>query len=296
MNRLVPPLMALLLLLACVAVADAPLPTDPMAIRQELRALRKKTADGDPAARARIDALLQQLHRLQAQREAAESKARGEEKPAEEEDKAVLTREKMLEKVGEIAAKGKGAAADLAEPVRQAIIEEYEEDRDRSIKNPAYFQALTLLVIDLSSKQAPRLIEQLERFTSVDTLVLTGGARGAPVDLPAILRKAQKLPLTELHIVNFRGFLAAIPESIGTFAGLTKLSLFNNQIRRLPATVGKMKRLQVLHIDMNPIDSVLPVVQGLAQLRELGLGKTGVTVAEQAQIARLLPSCRIVTQ
>lgn len=288
--------MALLLVLPAVAAADPPLPTDPMAIRQELRALRKRTADGDPAAMARIDALLQQLQRLQAQREAAESQARGEEKPAEEEDKAVLTREKMFEKVGEIAAKGRGAAFDLAEPVRKAIIVEYEEDRDRSIKNPAYFQASTMLVIDLSSKQAPLLIDQLERFTSVDMLILTGGARGAPVDLPTILRKAQKMPLTELHIVNFRGFLAAVPESIGAFTTLTKLSLFNNAIKRLPAAIGTMRHLEVIHVDVNPIDSVLPVVQGLARLRALGIGKTNVTAAEQGQIAKLLPNCKVVTQ
>ena len=288
--------MVALLLPAFVAAADPPLPTDPIAIRNKLRKLRKKSADNNPTVRARIDALMKQLQKLQAQRDAAESQARGEARPDEEEDKAVSTREKMWEKVGDAATQGKGAKLDLAEPVRKKVAQEYEEDRDKSIKNPAFYREVTVLVIDLSRKESQALIEVMDKFTGIKTLIITGGMYGAPVNLPHILDKAKKMPLTELCIFNFRGFLTALPESIGTFSGLTRLSVFNNNIKKLPSSVGKMRQLKILHIDMNPIASLLPTVEGLVLLEELGVGKTDISAGEQQQLARLLPNCRIVTQ
>lgn len=288
--------LAVLLVLPQVAVCAAPLPTNPNAIRNELRTLRKQASQNDPNVRARIDALMKQLQKLQAQRDAAESQARGEERPDDDEDKAVMTRDTMWEKVEETAAKGKGAKLDLAEPVRKEVAREYEEDRDKSIKNPAYYQHSTVLFIDLSSKEAPLLIDLLEKFTGITTLILTGGANGAPVDLPSILNKAKHQPLTELHIFNFLGFLTALPESIGSFKELTTLSLFNNNIYRLPAAVGELKQLQILHVDINPITTLLPTVKELVLLDELGVGKTNISAAEQAQLAKLLPNCRIVTE
>lgn len=289
-------LLAILLAMPHIATSEVPLPTDPGAIRKELRALRKRTADNDPRVSARIDQLLKQLQKLQGQRDAAESRARGEERPDDEGDDAVMTREKSWEQTEKIVAKGKGAHIDLAEPVRKQIAEEYEEDRDKSIKNPAFYTELTLLIIDLSRKEAPTLIDLLDKFTSIRTLILTGGEHGAPVDLPFILNKAKKLPLTELYIFNFGGYLSSVPESVGVFTGLTRLSLFNNSITRLPAAVGNMKQLTVLHVDINPITTLLPTIGGLTGLTELGVGKTKISAAELGQLAMLLPSCRIVTK
>lgn len=296
MKRFVSSLLVLLLLPAYAAVAASPLPTDPLAIRNELRSLRKKSDANDKKVRARIDALMQQLQKLQGQRDAAESKARGEARPIEEGETAVMTREKMFESVQKAADKGKGAGLDLAEPVREQIVKEYEEDRDPAIRNPAYYQEQTVLVIDFSRKEAPALIAVMDKFVGIKTLILTGGEHGVPVDLPHILNKARNYPLTELHIYNFRGFLAAVPESVGTFTGLTKLSLFNNSIKKLPVAVGNMKHLQVLHVDINPITTILPSVKGLLALTEIGVGKTNISAAEQGQIAKLLPNCRMVTQ
>ncbi|GAM08073.1 leucine Rich repeats [Geobacter sp. OR-1] len=289
----------ILLLLITVSQAGwcaAPLPTDPLAIRTELRALRKKAADNNPQVGARIDALMKQLQKLQGERDAAESQARGEAKPVEEGEEAAATREKMYEQVQKAAAKGKGAELDLAEPVRDQIIKEYEEDRDQTIKNPGYYQEQTVLVIDLSRKESQLVIDVMDKFTGIKTLILTGGEHGAPVDLPGILNKAKNYPLTELHIFNFRNFLTAVPESVGGFAGLTKLSLFNNNIKQLPTAVAKMKQLRVLHLDVNPIATILPKIKGLFALTEIGVGKTNISTAELAQLAKLLPNCRIVTE
>ena len=289
-------LVALLLLASLAAAAEPPLPTDPLAIRNELRALRKKSADNDKKVRARIDALMRQLQKLQGERDAAESQARGETRPDEEEDRAVMTREAMWDKVQDAAASGRGAKIDLAEPVRKKITKEYEEDRDKSIKNPTFYREMTVLVIDLSQKGSQALIDVMNKFTGITTLVVTGGMHGAPVDLNHILRQAKNYPLTDLHIISFHSFLASIPESIGQFTSLTRLSLFGNNLAKLPAAVGKMKQLKILHVDINPIATLLPTVKGLVFLEELGVAKTGITAAEQQQLAQLLPKCRIVTQ
>jgi hypothetical protein len=286
----------LLMLPVLTAAEDPPLPTDPLAIRNELRELRKKAADNDAKVRARIDLLMKQLQKLQSERDANESKARGEARPVEAGGEAAATREKMYEQINNSADKGKGAELDLAGPVREKIINEYKDDRDPSIKNPLYYQIQTVLVIDLSSKEAPALIKVMDKFIGIKTLILTGGEHGALVDLNSILNKASKFPLTELHIFNFHGFLTSVPESVGVFTGLTKLSLFNNNITTLPAAVEKMKQLQVLHVDINPITTILPTVKGLFGLSEIGVGKTKISSAEQAQLAKLLPNCRIAVK
>lgn len=296
MKSLIVALLMLFLLPVSVQAADPPLPTDPLAIRNELRALRKKTDANDKKVRARIDALLQQLQKLQAQRDAAESQARGEEKPDDDDDKAVMTRETMWDKVQAAAAQGKGTKLDLAAPVREKVTEEYKEDRDTSIRNPTYYQEARVLIIDLSRKEAQVLIDLLDKFSGITTLILTGGVNGAQVNLDLILKRANHLPLNELYIFNFRGFVSSIPDSISTFEGLTTLSLFNNTIQRLPVAVGKLKQLQILHVDINPIKSLLPVVKELVFLEEIGVGKTNISEAERQQLAELLPNCRIVTE
>ena len=287
----------MLMLFPIMAVAaDPPLPTDPLAIRNELRALRKKTADNNKKVRARIDALLKQLQKLQGERDAAESQARGEARPEVDDDKAVSTREKMAEKLLEAGTKRKGDDIDLAEVVRDKIIKVYEEDRDPAVKNPDFYQDQTVLVIDLSRKESKAIIDLLEKYRGIQTLVLTGGRFGAPVDLPRILDKAKHLPLKELYVFNFRQFLTAVPESVGTFKNLERLSLFNNNLSKIPAAIARMHGLKVLHIDMNPVTTVLPTLSKQFALRELGIGKTKISAAEQAKLAQLLPDCRIVTK
>ncbi len=289
-------LSAVLIAMSHIALCATALPTDPAAIRKELRVLRKQTSRNDPNVSSRIDQLMKQLQKLQQDRDAAESQGRGEARPEVDDDKAVLTRENMWDQTQKLAEKGKGAEVDLAEPVREKIIKEYEEDRDPSVKNTDFYQAQTVLVIDFSRKEAPLLVDLLEKFTGIETLVLTGGMHGAPVDLPRVLEKARHLPLTELHIFNFKNYLAAVPETIGLFAGLEKLTLLNNNLKKIPAAIAAMHKLKVLHIDMNPVTTVLPTLGSQINLRELGIGKTGITSMEQAQLAKLLPECRIVTQ
>lgn len=289
-------LITLILLPLVASAAEPPLPTDPLAIRNELRTLRKKSAGNDRKVRARIDALMQQLQKLQGERDAAESQARGEARPEVDDDKAVMTREKMWEQTQKIAEKGKGAEVDLAEPVRDMIVKVYEEDRDPSVKNPDFFQQQTMLVLDLSRKESKLLIDQLENFRGITTLVLTGGKHGAPVHLPEILDKAKHFPMKELYIFNFKQFLSVVPESIGAYKNLERLALFNNNLTKLPTAIATMHGLKVLHIDMNPISTVLPLLSGQIGLRELGVGKTRISPAERAKLANLLPDCTVVPQ
>ncbi|MFH1981579.1 MAG: hypothetical protein ABIL58_07040 [Pseudomonadota bacterium] len=287
---------ALILLPLVAPAAEPPLPTDPLVIRNELRALRKKSADNDKQVSARIDSLMKQLQKLQAQRDAAESQARGEERPDTDSDKAVMTREAMWDKAQETAAQGKNAGLDLAEPVRNRVTEDYEADRNTSIRNAAYYQEARVLIIDLSRKESQLLIDLLGKFSGITTLILIGGVNGAPVNLDLILKRAAHLPLTELYILNFKEFLNVIPESIGIFEDLTTLSLFNNTIQRLPAAVGELKQLRRLHVDINPISSLFPAVRELPFLEEIGVAKTNISVAEFQQLAKLLPNCKVATE
>lgn len=290
--------LALVVLLALpqVAVCAAPLPTDPNAIRNELRTLRKQASQNDPNVRVRIDMLMKQLQKLQAQRDAAESQARGEERPDDDNDKAVMTREAMWDKVQDAAGKGKNAKLDLAEPVRIRVTEEYEKDRDTSIRNPAYYQEARVLIIDLSRQEAQLLIDLLDKFSGITTLILTGGVSGAQVNLDLILKRAKHLPLNELYIFNFRGFVSSIPDSISIFEGLTTLSLFNNTIQTLPPAIGKLQQLRTLHVDINPIGSLFPAVKELSFLEEIGVAKTNISAAELQQLAELLPNCKVATE
>lgn len=288
--------MAVLLLPVYVAAAEPPLPTDPLAIRNELRDLRKKSANNDKRVRARIDALMLQLQKLQAQRDAAESQARGEARPDDDDDKSVITREAMWGKVQEAAAKGKGTKLDLAEPVRQEVARIYEEDRDTSIKNPSAYQVQSFLLIDFSRPEASLQVDLLDKFSAVETLVLTGGESGAPVDLELVLKKAAKLPLVDLYIINFRGYVSALPTIVAGFRSLETLALFNNNILRLPQSLAGLKQLSRLYLDMNPIKTVLPQVSELPGLIELGIAKTGISGPEQAELVKVLPDCKVLVQ
>jgi Leucine-rich repeat (LRR) protein len=111
-----------------------------------------------------------------------------------------------------------------------------------------------------------------------------------------VLSRAHHLPLEELQIVNFRGFIPAIPERIGQFQGLTKLTLFNNSLRALPAAIGNLGALTTLLVDANPIASILPSVQKLSGLKILGIAKTRVPTDETARIRMMLPQCKVITQ
>lgn len=273
--------------------------TDPAAIRAEIAKVRRNTDWNDKnavkAADERIQQLLRQLEQGRQQAEAKAAAARGESAPSAAGD-AAITRATVLQNVQTAAAKGRQTDLEMAEPVRKRIKEEYDEARNPTPNNAGYLQEMPLMVIDFSLPDASAKVDMLPKYQGITTLVLTGGSRGAAVDLPGVLTKARHLPLETLAIVNFRQHVTALPETVASFSGITHLVVLNNAVVRLPQSMATLKRLTVLHIDANPLTTVLPAVAGLSGLKELGLARTKVSAAELGQISKALPGCKVLLQ
>jgi Leucine-rich repeat (LRR) protein len=191
---------------------------------------------------------------------------------------------------------GKDADILLAEPLREEIIEEYKDDESPIIKSQDYLDEMTMLVIDMSLKTVQRTIDQMEKFKSIKTLIITGGKFGTAVDLQNLLNKAKNYPLEELYIINFKIFVNSIPKQIKQFKNLKLLSILNNNVNSLPAEVENLKSLKTLYVDINPLTTLLPTVGKLNQLENLGIGQTNIAQSEIDKIKQLLPNCKILLQ
>lgn len=287
-----------LLLVAVPALAADP-PTDPAAIRSEMIRIRRSTNWNDPTAvqkaNERIRQLTAQLETNRLKQEAVKAGATTEQ-AAEAVESAVLNRATVQEKVEKSATKGRGSGIDLAEEVRQQIVQEYEEDRNPLIRNPALFDELTVLIIDFALPRAQERAEQLDQFKAINTLILKGAGPGAPVNLEAILAKARHLPLTALYMINFEAELSTVPLAVAAFPDLTELGLFNNTLTALPVALGQLDKLRILYLDGNPIATLKPAIAGLRGLSELGVARTRISAAETAEIANMLPQCKVLSQ
>jgi hypothetical protein len=191
---------------------------------------------------------------------------------------------------------GEGADILLGKPVREEIIEEYKDDESPVIKNQEYLDDMTLLVIDMSLKTVQRTIDQMDKFKSIKTLVITGGSHGSPVDLTDLLTRAENYPLEQLYIINFSHYVSEIPDRVGNFKNLSLLSFINNNIGNLCQEVGSMNSLRTLYLDKNPVTTLLPVISKLKLLENLGLGETNITKAEIENLKQHLPNCKILLQ
>lgn len=191
---------------------------------------------------------------------------------------------------------GENADILLGKPIREEIIEEFKNDESPIIKNPEYFEEMNLLVIDMSLKTVQRTIDQMDKFKSIKTLIITGGKIGAAVNLDDLLSRAKKYPLEELHIINFGIFVNSIPKQVEQYKNLKLLSILNNNVNNLPTEVGNLTSLQTLFVDINPISTLLPIVGKLKKLERLGVGKTNIGESEITQIKQLLPNCEVLLQ
>lgn len=184
----------------------------------------------------------------------------------------------------------------LAKPLREEIVEAYKNDESPKVKNPGYFEEQTFLCIDMSVPTIQRIIDQMENFKSIKSLMITCSKEIKHVDLEDILSRAANYPLEQLHIINFRQEVSSLPESIGQFKGLTILSLYNNDIQDLPVSIGQLSSLKIMYLDINPISIILPVVASLKSLETLGVAKTNISETEINEIQTTLPGCKILVQ
>jgi Leucine-rich repeat (LRR) protein len=290
------------LLLVSTVISAQQSNDDPAQIRQEMAQIRRTTDWNDPAkakaANEKIQALAKQLILVSHKTNTQAGKGPGNDPGTAASQKIfednVEYRMKLWKQMMKIVDAGKGAAMDLAVPLREEIVQEYLDDETPKIKNPEFSQDLDVLVINMSLKGIQVIIDQMPNFKSIKTLVITCTGMEVPVDLQKILGKASAYPLEELYIINFRNFVTSVPPLVGNFKGLSTLALFNNNINELPKSVESLSKLRTLYVDQNPITSLIAVIGTCKNLKLLGVEKTHITSTECTAISKILPQCKIL--
>jgi Leucine-rich repeat (LRR) protein len=247
------------------------------------------------SANVKIKRLAKQLMLLNEQEHAQEKGQKIDSANTEDMKKGVEYRMKLWEQMEESAVKGEEADVLMAEPVRKEIVEDYQNDDDKTI-NPAIAAESNILVLDLSMPGIQVLIDQMKSFKSINTLIITGGVNGASVNLYDILERAKNYPLTELYIICFKSFVTSIPENISKFRNLQTLGLFKNNLPSLPTVTGNFSLLKVLYTDYNPMKTLFPTISLFKNLETLGIVKTGITMTEVSELKQILPNCKILTE
>jgi hypothetical protein len=269
----------------------------PEQIRKEMAEIRRNTDWSNDAAAAKSQAKIEALSKeLMMAGKAQQQQAAGMQVDSAKLEEEAEYKMKLWKQMMAAVDQGENGDILLAKPLREKIVEEYKNDESPKIKNPQYFEEQTFLCIDMSVPTIQRIIEQMENFKGIKTLLITCSKGPVDVDLDDLLTRAKNYPLEQLHIVNFKQFVTDIPETIDQFPNLHMLSLFNNDIRQLPASVAHLVSLQTLYADMNPVSTLLPMVESLSKLETLGIAKTNISASEMEQIKALLPNCKILAQ
>jgi hypothetical protein len=292
-----PALLALALTGAAARAAEA----SPAELRKEMLEIRQATNWEDPAAAEAAEAKLKVLRRrLLGEDPAAKGTAApggagaaaGTASDGRPDNRGAGGHADMQERIAEGVATG-GHTVDLGKTIGEVIDEKLTEDRDATPRNPQVLEQLDTLVLDLSTPEGRGLAARLDAFRGVKRLVVTGGSSGAPIALDPLLALGAALPLEELWVVGFHGYLTSLSPRVAGFRGLRKLGLFGNALSDLPPALGGLSGLEELLIDSNPIATVLPVASRLPRLARLGIGGTRIGAAERATLQKLLPRCRI---
>jgi Leucine-rich repeat (LRR) protein len=265
-------------------------------IRQQMAKVRQSTNWDDPTAAKKANEQIRELaKKLMMSGNQQANRQQNQANPEDEQAKQDVADEKMklVEQIVKSASGGEGADVLLAEPIREEIKDEYQEDESPQKINQQFLQNMSLLVIDMSSPTVQYTIDLMRNYQSIKTLVITGGRNGAMVDLPDLLDRASAYPLEQLYITNFRNYLTAIPQQIGTFKNLNTLALFNNRLNQLPASLGSLSGLDSLFVDLNPIATLGPGISNLKALKKLGIAQTSIPETEVTKIKQLFPNCQI---
>jgi hypothetical protein len=286
-------LLILLFVFACNASAQQ----DAASIKKKMAQIRSTTNWEDAAAAKKANEQIKELSKqLMMTGNPQGEQPKNQSKDEAEQAKKDATDDKMDSwgQVMKSAAGGKGADVFLAEPVREQIKDEYRQEESNRIKGKEVLEAMTFLCIDMSSPTVQLVIDQMENYKSIQTLVITGGKNGSAVDLESLIAKAKNYPLQHLYIINFKSSVTKVPTAISNFHDLTFLALYNNKIPRLPPELNSLVALKKLYVDMNPIANLTPAINTLNNLDTLGIAKTQVTEAELNKIKQQLPKCIIL--
>lgn len=302
MKRILPLIIFFLISLVLIAQNTN---NEAVQIKKQMAAIRQSTNWNDPTAakeaNTKLEALGAKLTLALRQNNSAQQAAQGnDETPSDAKEKMEM-QQKMDEysnmlssQMMKIVREGDEAHMDLAEPLREQIVQEYKDDDDQKIKSREWLQSMPYLLINMSKPEVQVVIDQMEAFKGIKTLVVTCDTKGTSVDLEEILRNAADYPLEELYIINFGNSVSQLPALIGNFSKLNMLSVYNNNLTELPGSLSKLTTLSALYADINPIQSVLPVVASLSGLKNLGIAKTKIPESEILKIQQSLPKCIIL--
>lgn len=286
-------LFILLIVFACNALAQQ----DAAAIKKKMAQIRSSTnwEDATAAKKANdeIKVLSKQLM-MTGNPQGVQPKNQSKDEAEQAKKDAVDDKMNNWGQVMKSASGGKSADVFLAEPVREQIKEEYRQEELNRIKGKVVLEEMTFLCIDMSSPTVQLVIDQMENYKSIQTLVITGGKNGSAVDLEPLIAKAKNYPLQNLYIINFKSSVTKVPKAISNFHDLTFLALYNNRILKLPPELSSLVALKKLYVDMNPVTNLTPTINTLNNLDTLGIAKTQVTEAELNKIKQQLPKCKIL--
>jgi hypothetical protein len=273
---------------------------DAASIRAQIATIRKSTNWNDPAAAKAANTKIQELAAKLTQALRQANPNANQMNGMTQKEAAELQKEtddfnndlwnQMMKIVRE------GGKWDMAEPLREEIVQEYKEDENPTIKNNEWLESIPTLVLNLSWPHIKLIIDQMSMFRGIKTLIVTCDTKGTWVSLEQILKNAAEYPLEELYIINFGSSVSVIPEQIGTFSNLTHVGLFNNNISQLPEAMAGMTKLETLYLDLNPISSISGKIGTMKKLTELGFAKTRISADEISKIRKLLLNCKILTE
>jgi hypothetical protein len=285
------------LFLFCSVFMNVPGQQNAASIKQQMSAIRKATNWEDAAAAKKANEQIKELSKqLMMTGNPKGNQLPNQSKAGAEQAKKDATDEKM-EMWGQVmksAAGGKEADVFLAEPTREQIKREYKEEESNRTKGKEVLEEMTFLCINMSSPTVQLLIDQMENYKSIKTLVITCGKNGSAVDLETLIAKAKNYPLQQLYIINFKSSVTKIPKAISNFQTLTFLALYNNKIIRLPPELSSMVSLKKLYVDMNPVSLLMPAINLMTNLDTLGIAKTLIADVELSRIKQQLPNCKIL--
>lgn len=291
-----------LFLVICLSGVAQNTGNDAGSIRAQMSAIRKSTNWSDAAAAKAANTKIQELAAklTQALRQGKPQTLPPGSEGIKPEEAAKIQQEnddygnKLWNQMMKIVQEGGKGKWDLAEPLREEIVEEYKEDENPAIKSTEWIQSMPYLLINMSMPHVQVVIDQMPVFRGIKILIITTEEKGKAVNLEDILKNASEYPLEELYINNFGSSVSRIPSVVGNFSALRVLSLYNNNIKQLPSSISKLQKLKTLQADINPINSIIQTVSSLGGLNQLGIAKTEIPETEIARIQQALPNCKIL--
>jgi hypothetical protein len=294
----------LFFLILCFSVTAQNTGNDAASIRAQMSAIRKSTNWSDAAAAKAANAKIQELAAklTTALRQGKPQNLPPGSEGIKSEEAAKIQQDnddysnKLWNQMMKIVQEGGKGKWDLAEPLREEIVEEYKEDENPAIKNAEWLKSMSYLLINLSFPQVQVIIDQMPNFKGIKTLIVTTDKPVINLNLDQIFKNAKDYDLEELYVINFGPSLTNLPLAVGDFPNLKILAVYNNRIGSLPASVSKLTGLSSLQVQDNPIKTIQPMASALKNLKELGVAKTDLSDNELNQIQKMLPECQITKQ